>query len=166
MKARAKMGMGFAFGVIVLLGVLAFVRLAPSDPAEWHVDLAAAGFDPARGQMFCITPDNRYGPLADGVHADGALAQLDAIALATPRTERLAGSADEGRITWVTRSRLMGYPDYTTAQLMPGPGLCVYGRQRFGSEDLGVNAARIGGWMQQLLGLAEPPAMTGPSAQP
>jgi uncharacterized protein (DUF1499 family) len=160
-KARARMGLAFAFGVIVFLGVLAFVRLAPADPAIWHVDLAAAGFDPARGQMFCITPDNRFGPLADG-----ALARLDAIALATPRTERLAGSAEEGRITWVTRSRLMGYPDYTTAQVMPGPGLCVFGRQRFGREDFGVNGARIAGWMQELLGLPEPPSMTGPSAQP
>ena len=155
------MGLAFAFGVIVFLGVLAFIRLAPSDPAIWHVDLAAPGFDPAVGQVFCITPDNRYGPLADG-----ALARLDAIALATPRTERLAGSVDAGRITWVTRSALMGYPDYTTAQLMPGPGLCVFGRQRFGQRDLGVNAARIGRWIQELLGLQELPAMTGPVAQP
>ena len=161
MKARARMGLAFAFGVIVFLGVLAFVRLAPSDPAEWHVDLAAPGFDPAGGQVFCITPDNRYGPLAEGT-----LARLDAIVLATPRTERLAGSAEEGRITWITRSRLMGFPGYTTAQVMPGPGLCVFGRQRFGSKDLGVNAARIGGWMQALLGLAEAPAMNGPLAQP
>ena len=155
------MGLAFAFGVIVFLGVLAFIRLAPSDPAIWHVDLAAPGFDRAAGQVFCITPDNRYGPLADG-----ALARLDAIALATPRTERLAGSVDAGRITWVTRSALMGYPDYTTAELMPGPGLCVFGRQRFGQRDLGVNAARIGRWIQELLGLQELPAMTGPVAQP
>ena len=155
------MGLAFAFGVIVFLGVLAFIRLAPSDPAIWHVDLAAPGFDPAGGQVFCITPDSRYGPLADG-----ALARLDAIALSTPRTERLAGSVEAGRITWVTRSALMGYPDYTTAQLMPGPGLCVFGRQRFGQRDLGVNAARIGRWIQELLGLQELPAMTGPVAQP
>ncbi len=155
------MGLAFAFGIIAFLGVLAFVRLAPSDPAVWHVDLAAPGFDPAGGQVFCITPDNRYGPVADG-----ALARLDAIALATPRTERLAGSPEEGRITWVTRSRLMGYPDYTTAQAMPGPGLCVFGRQRFGSKDFGVNAARVGVWMQELLGLLETPAMNGLPAQP
>jgi hypothetical protein len=150
------MGLALAFGLIAFLGVLAFVRLVPSDPADWHVDLAAPGFDPGHGAVFCITPENRYGPLAEG-----ALAGLDAIALATPRTERLAGSVAEGRITWVTRSALMGYPDYTTAQVLPGPGLCVYGRQRFGLRDLGVNATRIGAWMQVLLGLEEPPGMTG-----
>jgi uncharacterized protein (DUF1499 family) len=89
------------------------------------------------------------------------LARLDAIALAKPRTERLAGSPAEGRITWITRSALFGFPDYTTAQVVDGPGLCIAGRQRFGSQDLGVNAARIGGWVQELLGLTEPPAMTG-----
>ena len=161
MSGRAKAGLALAFALIACLGALAFVRLAPSDPVEWNVDLAAPGFDASHGQMFCITPDNRYGPLADGT-----LARLDAIALATPRTERLAGSVAEGRITWITRSALIGYPDYTTAQAMPGPGLCVFGRQRFGQGDWGVNAARIGGWMQEVLGLTEVPDMTGPLARP
>jgi Protein of unknown function (DUF1499) len=153
---------GWIIGLVLvaLLGGMAWVRLAPSDPGKWHVDLAAQEFQaPANAHVFCIRPDNRFGPIV-GDPAD-LLARLDAIALATPRTKRLAGSAAEGRITWVTRSALMGFPDYTTAQVMPGPGLCVMGRQRFGSEDLGVNAARIGAWMQELLGLAERPDMTG-----
>jgi uncharacterized protein (DUF1499 family) len=136
----------------------AYVRLAPSDPARWHVDLARGGL-PAHAQVFCIRPDNRYGPVAGDPAA--LLARLDSIALAAPRTERLAGSPGEGRITWLTRSALMGYPDYTTAQVMAGPGLCVAGRQRFGSNDWGVNARRIGGWMQELLGLTEAPETTG-----
>jgi hypothetical protein len=157
------MGLAAACAVVAFLGLIAFVRLAPSDPAYWHVDLAAPGFDPGIGQMFCIHPGGRYTP-SDPM--EPVLARLDAVALATPRTERVAGSAGEGRITWVTRSALMGYPDYTTAQVMPGAGLCVYGRQRFGRGDWGVNAARIGGWMQEVLGLNEPPDMTGMPAQP
>jgi hypothetical protein len=147
---------GLALGLV--LAGMAYVRLAPSDRAQWHIDLAAEGL-PAKSHVFCIRPDNRYGPIQGDPAA--LLATLDGIALATPRTERLAGSAEAGRITWVTRSGLMGYPDYTTAQLMPGPSLCIAGRQRFGSEDWGVNAARIGGWMQALLGLNERPEMTG-----
>jgi hypothetical protein len=145
---------------LVFLAVVAFaayVRLAPSDPARWHVDLAAGGL-PAHAHVFCIRPGTRYD---SGVEPQALLAQLDAIALATPRTTRLAGSAEAGRITWVTRSGLIGYPDYTTAQAMEGPGLCIAGRQRFGSNDWGVNAARIGGWVQELLGLEEAPGMTG-----
>lgn len=141
-----------------LVAFAAYVRLAPSDPVRWHVDLAAGGL-PAHAQVFCVRPDNRYGPIQGDPKA--LLERLDALALATPRTVRLAGSAEAGRITWVTRSALMGYPDYTTAQVMPGPGLCIAGRQRFGSNDWGVNARRIGGWMQDLLGLNEVPEMTG-----
>lgn len=152
--------MGWVLGLllVVVVGGMAYVRLAPSDPAIWHVDLAAGGL-PASAHVFCIRPDTRYGPIQGEPKA--LLAKLDGIALATPRTVRLAGSAEEGRITWVTRSALMGYPDYTTAQVMEGPGLCIAGRQRFGSEDWGVNADRIGGWAQELLGLNERPEMTG-----
>ncbi len=158
---RGARAMGLLPGLLAIgfVGLIAYIRLAPADPAAWHVDLAAAGFrPPAHAAVFCIGPGNRYGPVAD---ATALLAQLDAIATATPRTKRMAGSAEAGRITWVTRSAIMGYPDYTTAQVMPGPGLCILGRQRFGREDLGVNAARIGGWAQDLLELPAPPAMTG-----
>lgn len=161
MTGRAKMGLALAFGLTVFLAALAYVRLAPADPAVWHVDLAAEGFDPFGGQVFCITPDNRYGPLAEG-----ALERLATIVQATPRTELVAGSPAEGHMTWVTRSALIGYPDYTTVQLLSGPTLCLFGRQRFGYDDWGVNAARIGGWMQTLLGLEEPPPMTGLPASP
>lgn len=157
------MGLLVAFALIAFLGALAFVRLAPSDPAVWHVDLAAPGFDPGGGQVFCVTPGSRYDP---GAPMEELLGRLDVVAMATPRTERLAGSAAEGRITWITRTALMGYPDYTTAQVMPGPGLCVFARQRFGRGDWGVNAARVGSWMQEVLGLTERPDMTGMPAQP
>ena len=151
-------GWGLGLVLLLVLGGMAYVRLAPSDPAEWHVDLAATGI-PAKAHVFCIRPDNRYGPIPGDPAA--LLAKLDGIALATPRTKRLAGSAEAGRITWVTRSALIGFPDYTTAQVLEGRSLCIAGRQRFGSEDWGVNAARIGGWMQELLGLNERPEMTG-----
>ena len=145
--------------LVVLGGGMAWIRLAPSDPGRWHVDMAAPGFQPpGNAHVFCIRPGSLY---ETGADPKALLARLDAIALATPRTVRLAGSAEEGRLTWITRSALMGYPDFTTAQVMPGPGLCVMGRQRFGSEDLGVNAGRIGGWMQALLGADEVPEMTG-----
>jgi uncharacterized protein (DUF1499 family) len=148
-------------GVLVLVaGLMAYVRLAPSDLARWHTHFPEDL--PSNTHAFCIRPDNRYGPLQEDPKA--VLARLDKIALATPRTVRLAGSPEEGRITWITRSAVFGFPDYTTAQVIEGPGLCIAGRQRFGSEDLGVNAARIGEWAQELLGLNERPAMTGVSS--
>ncbi len=121
-----------------------YVRLAPSDPARWHVPPVAEG--PA-GEVVALE-----GAASLRLQGDGPalLAQLDSIALATPRTTRLAGSVAEGRITWITRSAIWGFPDYTTAEVRPD-GLAVYARLRFGRSDLGVNAARLDAWRAALL---------------
>ena len=135
----------------VLLGaaILAFavwVRLAPSDTAVWHV---APG---AKGQWDIVQALTGAASLrlsaAKGAPAD-LLARLDALALATPRTTRLAGTVAEGRITWVTRSALWGFPDYTTAEAR-ADGLYIEARQRFGREDMGVNAARLQDWLLRI----------------
>jgi len=159
MKKRIRaMGLGTAFLIIAALGLMAYIRLAPSDPARWHVDLAAPGFAPGGNwATFCPAAGSHFAPMGD---AATVLSRLDAIAMATPHTTRLAGSPGEGRITWVTRSTLMGFPDYSTAQILSTPQgarFCLVARQRFGGGDWGVNAARIAGWMQQVLGLTEPP---------
>lgn len=123
---------------LVLLGIVAllgFVRLAPSDPMRWH-------------QM----PDNVTDRDLEGGamrEVEGDLAALDAIIRATPRTEVLAGDVARGMITYVTRSRVFGFPDYTTVR-QAGARLEIYGRLRFGRSDLGVNAARIDGWLERL----------------
>jgi uncharacterized protein (DUF1499 family) len=73
--------------------------------------------------------------------------------MAAPRTRRLAGSVTEGRITWVQRSRLMAFPDHITAEVAAAPEgtrLDVVSRQRYGSGELGVNAARLRDWLARL----------------
>ena len=77
------------------------------------------------------------------------MSALDRIILATPRTELLAGSVSDGRVTYVTRSKWMGFPDYTTLQLNDG-SVELYARSRFGQSDMGVNKARVEGWLAQL----------------
>jgi uncharacterized protein (DUF1499 family) len=139
-----------AFGLLVaLVGFAVYVRLAPSDPARWHVAPVAEG---AVGEVV-VAGLNRatlhLGPEA-GAPAD-LLARLDAVALATPRTIRLAGSVEEGRITWVTRSALWGFPDYASAEVR-ADGLHIDARSRFGQGDMGVNAARLRDWRDRLLG--------------
>ncbi|MBU2572387.1 MAG: DUF1499 domain-containing protein [Gammaproteobacteria bacterium] len=123
---------------LVLVGsvaVMAFVRLAPSDPARWHQMLDSVTNRDMDGGAMRVVP--------------GDLAALDAIIRATPRTEVLAGDVAQGMITYVTRSRVFGFPDYTTVR-QDGARLEIYGRLRFGKSDLGVNAARIDGWLQRL----------------
>lgn len=145
-----KVGMIFWAVALLLLGLAAYVRLAPSDPARWHVappDLAVADCSVIRGEG-----DARAACRIDDT-AEGALARLDAIATASPRTRRLDGSAASGRITWITRSALWGFPDYTTAAARPdgdGAIVTIHARLRFGRSDMGVNAARLTDWLGQL----------------
>lgn len=141
-----------SLALLAVVGLMAYVRLAPVDVARWHVDLArgrppgaARGGDPVVMQPNGATADLPATP----DQAFALLTGLDAIALATPRTRRLAGSVESGHVTWETRSRIWGFPDYTTAQITPG-GLTLYARQRFGAKDFGVNAARLRGWLAQL----------------
>lgn len=134
---------------LILAGFAAYVRLAPSDKGLWNTALPATGPLTGCGQVAALEGGAR---LACAAPVD-ALARLDAIAMATPRTLRLAGSPETGRITWITRSRLWGFPDYTTAQITEtdtGPRLDIFARLRFGRSDLGVNAARLQAWVNQL----------------
>lgn len=144
--------MGIVAGLLILLviGFAAYVRLAPSDPARWHVSPAPAqqpdcGIEAGEG-------DARVTCLIPGTAAE-ALARIEAVAMATPRTIRLAGSPAEGRITWITRSALWGFPDYTTAEAVPEGAqarVTLHARLRFGRSDMGVNAARLRDWLAAL----------------
>lgn len=136
--------------VLALAGFAVWVRIAPSVPEKWHVDPLTVT---ERGKL------NSY-LLADGGDAPAlrvemapaeAAARLEAIALATPRTRRLAGQGEF--VTYVTRSRLWGFPDYTSVRFVPVAGGCeiaIFARSRFGESDLGVNRKRVEDWVRQL----------------
>ena len=121
-----------AWGLIGLVAVaLAYVRWAPSDPVRWHEPVVAErSGDFGSGAVRVL----RAGP--------GALARIDAAARALPRTSVLAGTVAEGRITYVTRSRWFGFPDYTTVE-QEGDVVRMLARLRFGRSDLGVNGQRL-----------------------
>ncbi len=121
--------------LIAVIGILAVIRLAPSEPIRWHqMPGSITNRDFASGAMRRV---------------EGDLAAMDAIIRETPRTRVLAGSVEQGMVTYVTRSRVFGFPDYTTVR-QDGDMLEIYGRLRFGRSDLGVNAARIDGWLGSL----------------
>ncbi|SEL35276.1 DUF1499 domain-containing protein [Roseivivax marinus] len=126
--------------VLVVVGGLVWIRFAPSDPDTWHVDPQ-------------VTADQ---DLSNGVRrripagAD-TLDRLNGIILATPRTDRLAGSVDEGRVTYVTRSKWMGFPDYTTIEREADEQVVeLWARARFGKSDMGVNRGRVDNWLSEL----------------
>lgn len=138
--------------LILLAGLMAYVRFAPTNPNDWHMDLGQRPAPLVKPSPDAITtlPNGAYTDLPlSPEQAQTTLAKLDAIALATLRTRRLSGSAASGRITWQSRSLIWGFPDYTTAQITT-EGLTMFARQRFGSNDWGVNAARLQSWLSKL----------------
>ena len=78
-----------------------------------------------------------------------ALKQFDEVARADPARTLVAGSVEDGMVTYITRSKVFGFPDYTTAQ-QQGAILRIYARLRFGRSDLGVNRARVEAWIAQM----------------
>ena len=121
-------------GIAVGLGV--YVRLVPTEPERWHdMPGAVTNRDLSGGAMRVVGA------------GEGGLARMDEIIRATPRTEVLAGSVESGMVTYVTRSKVFGFPDYTTVSAS-GPQLELYGRLRFGKSDMGVNAARLNRWIK------------------
>ena len=124
--------------VLALIALAVYVRLAPSYPEDWHG--LPSGLEPGdgEGRAVRVVPDEGE-----------TLERLDAIIRDTPRTQVLAGSVDEGMVTYITRSALWGFPDYTTVVRRDGQ-IVLYGRLRFGKSDMGVNAKRLDGWLAQL----------------
>lgn len=141
-----------ALAALVLGVVAVWVRLAPSDPARWHVDPLTVAPRGARNSTLLRDGNGADGPaLRLALPPAEVAARLTAIAAATPRTRVLAGQGDF--VTWVTRSALWGFPDYTSIRIAPdgtGSLVSVFARARFGDSDLGVNRARVEDWLRRL----------------
>lgn len=123
------------------LGFAAYVRLAPSDPARWHVDPLTAP-DPdspnfARvDRVVALPPAEVAALIADRARAEGA------VVLAQGGTGT----------TWIARTPIMRYPDYVSIRLIPedtGTRIVAFSRSRFGFGDRGVNRARLGRWLPE-----------------
>lgn len=132
--------------VLVVLGD-AYVRLAPLPSDRFHRQTApqAAGDYPSKGGIVAVR---------DVSDPKAQMVALDKIIRASARTRVLNGSVATGHISYVTRSALWGFPDITNLYVgkdtQAGSGtLTISGHLVFGAFDLGVNAARIKGWLDE-----------------
>ncbi len=147
--------------VAACLIVLAWIRLAPDAPSDWHVDPIVAPKSGRANAWWVVT--NGLGPegpdaLAPTYAASAAdLARaVDAHFVAQPSTSILAGTPDLFWATYVQRSRLFGFPDYITVRIFDladgTSGIAVWSRSRYGYSDLGVNRERV----EKLLAALQP----------
>ena len=122
---------GLAALVAVVIVIAAFIRFAPTDPAVWNAPITVSeDVDFEGGTIRVLAADEEM------------FARVDSAMRELARTRVMTGSLQEQRITYVTRSALWGFPDYTTVQFNDGV-LKLYGRLRFGRSDLGVNGERL-----------------------
>lgn len=133
-------------------GVAAYARLAPVDPAAWHVDPAGVT-KPAAPNNWLVAEGGDAPPLRLDSDPATVAARLGAVAEATPRTRLVAGRGVFA--TYETRSLVFGFPDYTSVRVAPdgaGSVVTAFARARFGYSDMGVNRARLERWMAALAG--------------
>ncbi len=139
MKVKVMMTV-FWIIVAAVVGVQAYVRLAPSRAEDWVIDDTsnAPGDYPSAGGFMAVRD----------VEGDGSAfaREFEQTVLALPRTRKLGRS--DGQDVYVSRSKLWGFPDYITFALTPGETpaqtrAVIYSRLRFGQSDMGVNQKRV-----------------------
>jgi hypothetical protein len=125
-------------GLLAVVAAVGFVRLAPTDMARWHKPVGDAQTTDGEGWSARVVQAS-----------PGLLSDLHQGMLALPRTDLVAGSVGEGRLTYITRSRWIGFPDYTTIEQDHGQ-IKLYARLRFGRSDMGVNGKRLDGLLERV----------------
>ena len=144
--------LAFLLALAMAGGIMSYIRLAPSDAARWHEDptLVKKPKTP-NAYLIRLVGGDSIAPIYDLNPADLA-AVIDSIARADGAV-LIAGSVDQGHMTYVTRSPVMGFPDYTSVKVGAvgsGASFSAFARSRFGRSDLGVNRARLERWQAAL----------------
>lgn len=137
----------FLFVVLAIAGAL-YIRLAPHDVDRWHVDPADGAAPKTNG--FRLIGDKA--PRFPG-ELDVVLEELTRVALSEPRVRQLDGGVDEGMITFVARTKWVGFPDYVTFKATQEGGqtkIAAISRARYGGSDWGVNRERLDRWFAEL----------------
>lgn len=125
------------FVIVVILIVTIYARLSPVRATAKHDQPLVDADTDCEGGFTAVRP----------IYSDpnAILARLTDIALQTPRTTKLSDTP----LRFVTRSRLMNFPDITTVAVREN-ALVLHGHLTMGRNDMGVNQARILDWLDRL----------------
>jgi len=132
--------------LVALAGVMFYIRFTPTDAAFWHVDPRAIA-KPPKPNNWLIRP---VGGDARPPHYKGEVSELVAAieeaAAQMGDMSRVAGSRDSAHLTYISRTKWMGFPDFTTFRVYStdeGVSFAALSRARFGHSDMGNNRARL-----------------------
>ena len=139
------------FGLL-LLGYIAYIRVAPSNPLIWHVDPLEAE-KPRKPNAFLWRPGEGKFPVPEfDMDALSLARAFDALVTKGSNVTQLAGAPEQLFVTYIARTKVMQYPDYVSIRFIDLDGgrstLAVFSRARFGYGDRGVNRKRVLGWMK------------------
>jgi hypothetical protein len=132
--------------LVVVAGVMAYVRFAPTDAAMWHVDPRAIS-KPAKPNNWMIRPvggDDR--PPNYEAEVPVLVAAIEAAVDQMGDMRLIAGNAQSGHLTYISRTKWMAFPDFTTFRVYStdgGSSFAAFSRARFGEADMGYNRARL-----------------------
>ena len=135
--------------VLIVICGLGWIRFAPTDPDDWHVDPAVVNDPGPRGHRLI----GRDAPRLMG-DPDTVLEALLTVARGEPRVRRLDGSVDEGMVTFVTRTKWLGLRDYMTFKAVSEGAetkLSAISRARYDvGSDWGMNRDRLERWFGEI----------------
>ena len=158
--SRLRIGLSWLLGVavIAMIGVAIGFRVIGHDPGVWHVDPVTAERT-GRPNDYLVSPEDVATAEIDTGFAPAEVAPrdllflFDSIASNTTGTKAIGGSVDDLHVTYVQQSALFGFPDYVSVKAVEtdkGAALVIWSRSRFGYSDMGVNKARIDGWLADM----------------
>ena len=134
--------------VLVVLAAAVWFRLVPMTPAQWHV--VPSDVTPPSSPNFALLVGTDAPVFTQ---SPDVIADLLTNVAQDAGAKIIAGSPHSGHVSYVVRSRIMGFPDAISIRLMPegaGTKLEIFSRSRYGYSDLGVNAARVAAWIAAL----------------
>ena len=140
-------------------GMFYHVSTVEHDPAVWHVDPLTEP-QTVKPHSFRIAPPALTEEIVDvpspvySANPTLMAKAFDDFVLRQTKTSRIAGSPEEGWMTYVQLSPSLNLPDYISVKFIDLNGgkstIAIYSRSRFGYDDMGVNETRLLTWVGTL----------------
>jgi len=137
--------------LIIISLLLCYIRFSRSDQYLWHIDPELV-LQIKKKNSFLLNSKSISYPYYP-YSADELYSRLITI-LDNENCKRLFGNIEDRLITFICRSKIIGFPDYVSVRFIEYEGgkssISVFSRSRFGVYDFGKNKNRVLQWLEQI----------------